>query len=328
MKKRWMLITVVVLLLAALVCVGVSLAKYISTLRDENATLSTGYFYFRSNVLSDESTPPVFEVLGTSTDFVLTNAQDSTTVTPADISYTLTYSVLVSTAGENEVWEKKADMTLNATLAGGSYSTQCVTVSPIVWDRDQDGTSESYYTVLVEATATAPHTKTLRARFDFVYLPMEITHTYDANIGVVSMTLATNGDAGECVISWSPILLPDNADPNGILTYASKSKCACNCGYVYDQTAGDPAHGISAGTPCFALSDGYACPVCGASGALFRGQVAATLEPFTLYRLYFFVPAELRPQADALFDSLTENGGEDAINAYLAQIVGCTFYVE
>jgi len=41
-------------------------------------------------------------------------------------------------------------------------------------------------------------------------------------------------------------------------------KYICNiCGYVYDETAGDPDNGISAGTKWEDIPVGFACPLCG-----------------------------------------------------------------
>ena len=41
-------------------------------------------------------------------------------------------------------------------------------------------------------------------------------------------------------------------------------KYVCNvCGYVYDETAGDPDNGISVGTKWEDLPDDFVCPLCG-----------------------------------------------------------------
>jgi len=37
--------------------------------------------------------------------------------------------------------------------------------------------------------------------------------------------------------------------------------CSC-CGYVYDPSDGDPAHGIPPGTPFEKLPEGWTCPLC------------------------------------------------------------------
>jgi rubredoxin len=35
------------------------------------------------------------------------------------------------------------------------------------------------------------------------------------------------------------------------------------CGYVYDETQGDPDHGIAPGTKFEDIPDDWVCPVCG-----------------------------------------------------------------
>ena len=41
-------------------------------------------------------------------------------------------------------------------------------------------------------------------------------------------------------------------------------KYVCNvCGWEYDETVGDPAHGIAAGTRFEDLPKDFACPLCG-----------------------------------------------------------------
>lgn len=34
------------------------------------------------------------------------------------------------------------------------------------------------------------------------------------------------------------------------------------CGYVYDEAAGDPEHGIAPGTPWENVPDDFECPLC------------------------------------------------------------------
>jgi len=35
------------------------------------------------------------------------------------------------------------------------------------------------------------------------------------------------------------------------------------CGYIYDEAAGDPEHGIPAGTPWEEVPEDWTCPECG-----------------------------------------------------------------
>ena len=46
-------------------------------------------------------------------------------------------------------------------------------------------------------------------------------------------------------------------------------KCSV-CGYIYDETIGDPKAGIPAGTTFEKLPDTWTCPVCGAGKEAFR----------------------------------------------------------
>jgi len=40
-------------------------------------------------------------------------------------------------------------------------------------------------------------------------------------------------------------------------------KYECVCGYVYDETEGDPDNGIAPGTKWEELPEDFACPLCG-----------------------------------------------------------------
>lgn len=44
------------------------------------------------------------------------------------------------------------------------------------------------------------------------------------------------------------------------------------CGYVYDETVGDPDHGIAAGTKFEDIPDDWVCPVCGVGKDQFEKQ--------------------------------------------------------
>ena len=37
------------------------------------------------------------------------------------------------------------------------------------------------------------------------------------------------------------------------------------CGYIYDESKGDPEHGIARGTPWDAIPERWECPDCGVS---------------------------------------------------------------
>lgn len=42
------------------------------------------------------------------------------------------------------------------------------------------------------------------------------------------------------------------------------------CGYIYDESKGDPEHGIAAGTRWQEVPDSWACPECGVVKADFE----------------------------------------------------------
>ena len=44
----------------------------------------------------------------------------------------------------------------------------------------------------------------------------------------------------------------------------------CVCGYIYDETAGDPDNGIKPGTKWEDLPDDFVCPLCGLGKDEFR----------------------------------------------------------
>ncbi|HWQ61681.1 MAG TPA: rubredoxin [Negativicutes bacterium] len=44
------------------------------------------------------------------------------------------------------------------------------------------------------------------------------------------------------------------------------------CGYVYDEAAGDPEHGILPGTKFEDIPDDWVCPVCGVAKDQFTKQ--------------------------------------------------------
>jgi rubredoxin len=47
------------------------------------------------------------------------------------------------------------------------------------------------------------------------------------------------------------------------------------CGYVYDESAGDPEHGIKAGTRWEDIPEDWTCPECGIAKADFEMELMA-----------------------------------------------------
>ncbi len=53
----------------------------------------------------------------------------------------------------------------------------------------------------------------------------------------------------------------------------NKMKYVCTvCGYVYDETAGDPDHDIAPGTRWEELPDDFVCPLCGVGKDQFSAE--------------------------------------------------------
>ncbi|HIV00045.1 MAG TPA: rubredoxin [Candidatus Stercoripulliclostridium merdipullorum] len=44
------------------------------------------------------------------------------------------------------------------------------------------------------------------------------------------------------------------------------------CGYVYDESVGDPDNGVAAGTTWDNVPDDYACPLCGVGKDQFAAE--------------------------------------------------------
>ena len=116
--------------------------------------------------------------------------------------YTLTYYVEI-----DGVWTEM-DKTTGQLKASEGMNDHEITVAPI----------EEYDEVIVEAVSSAPYSKILSAYFRFVTAPYSVNFEYDREMGVIKMILATNSDSGRFHIEWVNGVLPDNADPNGILT--------------------------------------------------------------------------------------------------------------
>ncbi len=207
--KRLHLIIIACCLSVILLASGITLAKYVADLGSGSGSLTSGYFYFRSNILTTDATPPTIVANGDETTFVIANGADSDTYSPMNINYTVTYSVMID--GQDD-WT--VVNSANYSLAGGKFSNEIITVTPM----EQDGVV--YDTVLVTATSTdAPYITTIRAIFSFDYTTEPtLVYEYEPNFGVITVTVNTNAGSGDYLIEWAGGVLPDNADPNGILS--------------------------------------------------------------------------------------------------------------
>jgi hypothetical protein len=213
MKTKQLKKAILILLAALFLFVSVTLAKYVVELSTDDQTYTAERFYFRSNLLvenSDLSALSPIAVHGKSTVATVANGAGKLSFSDSDITWTLQYYV---DAGEGFV--PVLDSPASRTLARGTaMTTETFTITPVIYE------GEEYRDVIVEAKASAPYERTLRVRVQFEYEAYEASCTYLPEMGVITATLTTNADAGEYTLTWLYPLIPDNADPNGFLTTA------------------------------------------------------------------------------------------------------------
>ena len=90
MKKRKIIAGISVLLaVALLLCVILSVAKYIIK-KGQQSELTSQNFYFSSNFLNSGEEPPTYEIYGNTVTFAVRNYIDSFRVNATDINYDVT----------------------------------------------------------------------------------------------------------------------------------------------------------------------------------------------------------------------------------------------
>ena len=212
--KKICIIALSLAIVISVFAIGVTHAKYVEELLNAWGQVRNPTFYFDSDLLeaSDQAVlsggaehlQPK-EIYEESITFHLYNAESSTRVANVDVSYTLTYYVR-----EDGVW-RAYDTTTGQMDGSGGLCEHEFTVTPI----------DGYDEVMVEAVSSDPYPKVLAAYFQFITLPFTVEFDFDRDMGVIGMIIATNNHAGDFQIQWSEGVLPDNADPGGILTGGS-----------------------------------------------------------------------------------------------------------
>ena len=208
MKKYWFTALCGVLVIAILAVSGTALAKYITRLYERDGTFVATDYYFRSNVMTENADPAALTVSGTQASFTLANGAGTDVYSDTRITYSLTYYVRIGSE-----WVE-ADREENCVFYGGSYKYRTVNFGPMV----HEGTL--YNDILVKATSQTPYTKSLYVRVLFDYAAHTLAYAYDSATGVITLTLSTNGEAGEYSFTWYEGIMPDHGDPNLILTDA------------------------------------------------------------------------------------------------------------
>lgn len=182
------------------------LAKYITSLDGNEGSIQAPTYFFRSNVMTEESDPTPIAINGSMTTMNLSNGAGVEEFSNVDITYTLKYYVYKDAA-----WVLAATEA-DQTLAKDQLSVRTLTLTPITLD------GVTYTDVKLEAISTLPFEKTLRARVQFTPTPHAVTYARDG--AVIYVTVATGESSGIYTLSWLAGISPDSADENLILNEA------------------------------------------------------------------------------------------------------------
>ena len=184
MKKRKIIAGVSVLLaVALLLCVILSVAKYIIK-KGQQSELTSQNFYFSSNFLKSDEVP-TYNIYGNTVTFAVRNYIDSFRVNATDINYTVSadFGILNKTEGilaENTSDSQEVKLTYN-----------------FLGDEDQKE-------VTVTATGTGNFTKTLSAKFIFIkYDGLKYEIKDQADRDYAELYIYTGNTARTVEITWN-----------------------------------------------------------------------------------------------------------------------------
>ena len=184
MKKRKIIAGVSVLLaVALLLCVILSVAKYIIK-KGQQSELTSQNFYFSSNFLKSDEVP-TYEIYGNTVTFAVRNYIDSFRVNATDINYTVS-----ADSGALDI--------LNGSLAGAASSSANITLS---YDFAAD---ELQKEITVSVTGTGKFTKTLSAKFIFIkYDGLKYEIKDQADRDYAELYIYTGNTAQTVEITWN-----------------------------------------------------------------------------------------------------------------------------
>ena len=184
MKKRKIIAGVSVLLaVALLLCVILSVAKYIIK-KGQQSELTSQNFYFSSNFLKSDQ-EPTYEIYGNTVTFAVRNYIDSFRVNATDINYTVS-----ADSGALDI--------LNGSLAGAASSSANITLS---YDFAAD---ELQKEITVSVTGTGKFTKTLSAKFIFIkYDGLKYEIKDQADRDYAELYIYTGNTASDVTIAWN-----------------------------------------------------------------------------------------------------------------------------
>lgn len=187
MKKRKIIAGVSVLLaVALLLCVILSVAKYIIK-KGQQSELTSQNFYFSSNFLKSDEVP-TYEIYGNTVTFAVRNYIDSFRVNATDINYTVSAS---TDGGTVDI------LNSSGILTGVDSSSANITLS---YDFAAD---ELQKEITVSVTGTGKFTKTLSAKFIFIKydgLKYEIKDRADRDYA--ELYIYTGNTASDVTIAW------------------------------------------------------------------------------------------------------------------------------
>ena len=183
MKKRKIIAGVSVLLaVALLLCVILSVAKYIIK-KGQQSELTSQNFYFSSNFLKSDEVP-TYNIYGNTVTFAVRNYIDSFRVNATDINYTVS-----ADSGALDI--------LNGSLEGGASSSANITLS---YDF---ATDELQKEITVSVTGTGKFTKTLSAKFIFIkYDGLKYEIKDQADRDYAELYIYTGNTASDVTIAW------------------------------------------------------------------------------------------------------------------------------
>ncbi len=183
MKKRRIIAGVSVLLaVVLLLCVILSVAKYIIK-KGQQSELTSQNFYFSSNFLKSDEVP-TYNIYGNTVTFAVRNYIDSFRVNATDINYTVS-----ADSGALDI--------LNGSLEGAASSSANITLS---YDFAAD---ELQKEITVSVTGTGKFTKTLSAKFIFIkYDGLKYEIKDQADRDYAELYIYTGNTASDVTIAW------------------------------------------------------------------------------------------------------------------------------
>lgn len=183
-KRKTVAVISLFLAVALLLCILLSVAKYITKI-GRQSELTSQNFYFSSNYLKAGEVP-TYEIYGNTVTFAVRNYIDSFRINPTMIRYTVTADGCTVDQA-------------NGSLAGAVSSSENITVS---YNFDLNP-NESQKAITVSVTGTGDFTQTLQATFIFINnvgLRYEIKDKPDRDYA--ELYIYTGNTAGNVSIHW------------------------------------------------------------------------------------------------------------------------------